>query len=67
VAEVFPLRDGVLVRLGEDQGTAEFTSEEIHPVEDEPQDQKTSVEEKKKKRGKRPSRRRTKSRRPAKK
>jgi cell fate regulator YaaT (PSP1 superfamily) len=34
VAEVFPLRDGVLVDLGEDCGTAEFRSEEIHPVED---------------------------------
>lgn len=67
VAEVFPLRDGVLVHLGEELGTAEFTSEEIHPVEDEPQAPQTSVEEKKHKRGKRPSGRRIKSRRPAKK
>jgi cell fate regulator YaaT (PSP1 superfamily) len=34
VAEVFPLRDGVLVDLGEELGTTEFKREEIQPVED---------------------------------
>jgi cell fate regulator YaaT (PSP1 superfamily) len=34
VAEVFPLRDGVLVDLGEELGTAEFKSDEIHPVDE---------------------------------
>ncbi|MBN1439295.1 MAG: hypothetical protein JW929_07800 [Anaerolineales bacterium] len=34
VAEVFPLRDGVLVDLGEECGTVEFRREEIGPVED---------------------------------
>jgi cell fate regulator YaaT (PSP1 superfamily) len=34
VAEVFPLRDGVLVDFGEEAGTAEFRGEEVHPVED---------------------------------
>jgi cell fate regulator YaaT (PSP1 superfamily) len=33
VAEVFPLRDGVLVDFGDDLGTTEFRSEEIRPVE----------------------------------
>jgi cell fate regulator YaaT (PSP1 superfamily) len=34
VAEVFPLRDGVLVDFGEGSGTAEFRREEIGPVEE---------------------------------
>jgi cell fate regulator YaaT (PSP1 superfamily) len=34
VAEVFPLRDGVLVDLGEEMGTSEFQSAEIQVVED---------------------------------
>jgi cell fate regulator YaaT (PSP1 superfamily) len=34
VAEVFPLRDGVLVEFGEEMGTAEFSREEIRPVDD---------------------------------
>jgi hypothetical protein len=31
---VFPLRDGVLVDLGEELGTAEFRREEIRMVDD---------------------------------
>jgi cell fate regulator YaaT (PSP1 superfamily) len=34
VVEVFPLRDGVLVDLNDEMGTAEFRREEIQPVED---------------------------------
>jgi cell fate regulator YaaT (PSP1 superfamily) len=34
VAEVFPLRDGVLVDFGEELGTAEFKREEIKPVDE---------------------------------
>lgn len=34
VAEVFPLRDGVLVDFGDEIGTAEFQREEIQPVDD---------------------------------
>jgi len=34
VAEVFPLRDGVLVDFGDELGTAEFRREEIQPVEE---------------------------------
>jgi cell fate regulator YaaT (PSP1 superfamily) len=34
VAEVFPLRDGVLVDLGEEMGTAEFRREEIQLLDD---------------------------------
>jgi cell fate regulator YaaT (PSP1 superfamily) len=34
VAEVFPLRDGVLVDFGEEQGTAEFRREEISPADE---------------------------------
>ena len=34
VAEVFPLRDGVLVDFGEEMGTTEFTREEVHPVDE---------------------------------
>jgi cell fate regulator YaaT (PSP1 superfamily) len=34
VAEVFPLRDGILVDLGEELGTAEFQSGEIHLLEE---------------------------------
>jgi cell fate regulator YaaT (PSP1 superfamily) len=34
VAEVFPLRDGVLVDFGDEMGTAEFRREEIRPAED---------------------------------
>jgi cell fate regulator YaaT (PSP1 superfamily) len=34
VAEVFPLRDGVLVDLGDEIGTVEFRREEIQSVED---------------------------------
>lgn len=36
VAEVFPLRDGVLVDLGEELGTAEFHREEIQLVDEQP-------------------------------
>ena len=34
VAEVFPLRDGILVDFGEEAGTVEFTREEVHPIDD---------------------------------
>jgi cell fate regulator YaaT (PSP1 superfamily) len=34
VAEVFPLREGVLVDLGEEAGSAEFRLEEIHLVDE---------------------------------
>jgi cell fate regulator YaaT (PSP1 superfamily) len=34
VAEVFPLRDGVLVDFGDELGTAEFQREEISPADD---------------------------------
>jgi hypothetical protein len=36
VAEVFPLRDGVLVDFGDEMGTAEFRREEIQPADDAP-------------------------------
>jgi cell fate regulator YaaT (PSP1 superfamily) len=36
VAEVFPLRDGVLVDFGDETGTAEFRREDIQPVEEGP-------------------------------
>jgi cell fate regulator YaaT (PSP1 superfamily) len=34
VAEVFPLRDGVLVDFGDEMGTAEFRRDEIQPADD---------------------------------
>ena len=34
VAEVFPLRDGVLVDFGEEAGTAEFKREEVHTIDE---------------------------------
>ena len=34
VAEVFPLRDGVLVDFGEETGTAEFNREDVHLIDE---------------------------------
>jgi cell fate regulator YaaT (PSP1 superfamily) len=36
VAEVFPLRDGVLVDFGDEVGTVEFNREDVHPADDAP-------------------------------
>jgi cell fate regulator YaaT (PSP1 superfamily) len=67
VAEVFPLRDGVLVDLGEEVGTAEFTREEIQPVENGAQASPPPKEEAKPGREQRPSDRRPRRSRPPKK
>ncbi len=47
VAEVFPLRDGVLVDFGDELGTAEFQREEIQPVDDAASAPASPVEENK--------------------